>query len=139
MQIPANTHVAVVDGERFLLMRNTGTVSEPTLQVESQPDVATNNKNAGMRHMDDLDTVDDGTSSADPLDKQAHAAGVADWLNREVEQRRIAKLVIAADPATLGELRRGLSKQTEAAVIGELDKELTGMPTPQILKVIEAA
>lgn len=138
MIIPGNTHVAIVDGERFLLMRNAGTATEPTLEVEDQPDVATNNKNAGMRHMDEVDTVDDGTA-AEPLDKQAHAAGVADWLNRQVEQRKIASLVVAADPATLGELRRGYSKQTEAAVIGELDKELTRMPTAEILKVIEAA
>jgi protein required for attachment to host cells len=139
MRIPANAHVAVVDGERFLLMRNSGTATEPRLEVESQPTVATNNKSAGTRHLDKVDTVDDGTSSADPLDKHAHAAGVAQWLNKAVLEGRIKQLVVAADPNTLGELRLHLDKQTSAAILSEIDKELASMPTPQILKVIEAA
>jgi protein required for attachment to host cells len=139
MIIPANAHVALVDGEKFLLLRNSGTATEARLEVESTPTVARNNKSAGMRHQDALDTVDDGTSSAEPLDKFAHAAGVAEWLNKAILDKRIKQLVIAADQRTLGELRIHLDKQSQGAIIAEISKELAWMPPPEVLKVIEAA
>lgn len=134
MKIPANAHVAVVDGERFLLMRNSGSTSEPKLQLQAEPDVAETNKSAGMRHQEDI-----RTKKAEPLDKFAHAAGAAEWLNHAVLTHKIEKLMVVADPDTLGEMRKHYHKMTQAALIGELDKQLTGMPGPDIVKVIEAA
>ena len=49
MQLPANTHVAVVDGSRFLLMRQCGTTPEPALELEAEPEIAETNKDAGKR------------------------------------------------------------------------------------------
>ena len=43
------------------------------------------------------------------------------------------------NPDSLGELRKHMQVKTHAAVIGELDKQVTGMPGPDILKVLEAA
>ena len=134
MQLPANTHVAVVDGSRFLLMRQCGTTPEPALELEAEPEIAETNKDAGKR-----DHESAHRRGGEPHDRAAHAAGVADWLNRQVEDRRIAQLLVVADPDTLGELRKHYDKRTEAALIGELDKQLTGMPGPDILKAIEAA
>ena len=134
MQLPANTHVAVVDGSRFLLMRNCGTAPEPTLELEAEPEIAETNKDAGKR-----DHESSHRRWGEPHDRAAHAAGVADWLNREVEDRRIASLLVVADPDTLGEMRKHYDKRTQGALIGELDKQLTGMPGPDILKAIEAA
>jgi protein required for attachment to host cells len=134
MILPANAHVAVVDGERFLLMRNRGTLVEPKLQLEAEPEVSEHNKSAGMRHQEDV-----RMRKVEPLDKFAHAAGVAEWLNHAVLTHRIDKLLVVADPDTLGEMRKHYHKVTEAALIGELDKQVTGMPGTDILKVIEAA
>jgi protein required for attachment to host cells len=134
MQLPANAHVAVADGERFILFRNCGTVAEPVLEAEDRPEIAETNKDAGKR-----DHESSHRRGGEPHDRAAHAAGVADWLNREVEDRRIAQLLVVADPDTLGELRKHYDKRTEAALIGELDKQLTGMPGPDILKAIVAA
>ena len=134
MQIPANAHVAVLDGERFLLLRNEGTATDPRLALEAEPEVAETNKDAGKR-----DHESSHRRGGEPHDRAAHAAGVADWLNRAVLQRRIDSLVIVADPDSLGELRRHLHVTTQAAVVGELDKQLTGMPGPDILKILEAA
>lgn len=134
MKLPAQAHVAVVDGERFLLMRNCGTTADPVLECEDEPEVAETNHSAGMRHMEDT-----RKATVEPMDKFAHAAGVADWLNHEVLKHRIDNLLVIADPDTLGEMRRHYHKETEAALLGELDKQLTGMPGPDILKVIEAA
>ena len=134
MQLPANTHVAVVDGSRFLLMRNCGTVADPVLQAEEQPDIAETNKDAGKR-----DHESSHRRGGEPHDRAAHAAGVAEWLDREIADRRIASLLVVADPDTLGEMRKHYGKATQQALLGELDKQLTGMPGPDILKAIEAA
>ncbi|MCW1430562.1 host attachment family protein [Novosphingobium sp. JCM 18896] len=54
-------------------------------------------------------------------------------------QREIESLLIVADPNTLGEMRKHYHKETQAALLGELDKQVTNMPAPQIVKVIAAA
>ena len=135
MHLPANAHVAIVDGERFVLMRNCGTTAEPALESEGTPDVSEMDESGAFGHHD-TDAKSDNSRTMDKLD---HAAGVAGWLNRAVLQNRIEQLLIVADPDTLGEMRRHYHKQTEAALVGELDKQLTGMPGPDILKAIVAA
>lgn len=134
MKLPANAHVAVVDGRRFVLMRNCGTMAEPILESEGQPEVDETNYSAGVRHQDSA-----RKATIEPLDKYAHAAGTAEWLNRAVLSRRIDQLLVIADPDTLGEMRHHYHKQTEAALLGELGRQLTGMPGPDILKAIQAA
>jgi len=134
MQIPANAHVAILDGERFLVMRNTGTAAEPALELTAEPEIEETNKDAGKR-----DHESAHRRGGEPHDRAAHAAGVADWLNRAVLAGQIEKLLIVADPDSLGELRKHMQVKTHAAVIGELDKQVTGMPGPDILKVLEAA
>jgi protein required for attachment to host cells len=135
MRIPANAHVAIVDGERFLLMRNHGTGPAPELELEAEPEVEGLGESGATGHHD-TDAKSDAYRTQDKLD---HAAGVVGWLNRAVLQNRIEQLLVVADPDTLGEMRRHYHKQTEAALVGELDKLVTGMPGPDIAKVIEAA
>lgn len=135
MLLPTDSHVAVVDGERFLLMRNRGTATEPALELEAEPDVADFGESGASGHHD-TNAKSDAYRTQDKLD---HAAGVAGWLNREVLGHRIEQLLIIADPDTLGELRRHYHKQTEGALLGELPKLLTGKPGPDIAKAIVAA
>jgi protein required for attachment to host cells len=134
MKLPSDTHVAVVDGERFLLMRNCGTTVEPKLQTEGTPSVEYSNKSAGVRHQDDRGKK----VGKERLDKAAHAAGVAEWLNKAVIDRRIDQVLIVADPYTLGEMRPHYSKHLQAALLGEVDRQLTGMPAPDIVKALVA-
>ncbi len=134
MKLPANAHVAVVDGRRFVLMRNSGTTADPVLESEGQPEVDETNYSAGMRHQDSA-----RKSTIDPLEKYAHAAGAAEWLNRAVLSHRIDQLLVVADPDTLGEMRHHYHKQTQQALVGELGKQLTGMPGQDILTAIVRA
>jgi protein required for attachment to host cells len=135
MKLPPNAHVAIVDGEKFLLMQNRGSALGPKLQSEGTPDVELDNKSAGIRHQDSRGKA----VGKEPFEKFAHAAGVAEWLNKAVLDRRIEKLLVIADPDTLGEMRPHYHKTLQAALIGELDRQLTGMPGPDIAKAIAAA
>jgi protein required for attachment to host cells len=133
MILPAQTHVAIVDGERFLLMRNCGTSEEPTLELVAEPPIEETNKSAGQHKHESAHR-----RGGEPHDRAAHAAGVVAWLNSRVLQNEIENLLVVADPSTLGEMRRHYHKETEAALIGELDKQLTGMPGPDIVDAIQA-
>lgn len=134
MKLPANAHVAVVDGENFLLMRNSGTTAEPVLQSEGRPEVEETNKSAGQHEHESAHR-----RGGEPHDRAAHAAGVTEWLNHEVLTHKIDQLLVIADPETIGEMRRHYNKETEAVLLGEMTSLLTGRPGPDILKAIQAA
>lgn len=135
MILPAKTHVAVLDGEKFLLMRNAGTATEPKLQMEGKPDIRETNYSAGIRHQDGSPP----DSRLDDLEELAHAAGIAEWINQKVLKHEISKLVVIADPGSLGELRHHWHKETEKVIVAEMAKDLVNSPANDILKAIEAA
>ena len=132
MRLPNKAHLAIVDGERFSLLRNAGTPDEPDLQPEAKPDLTPTNFSAGVKHQDDMGQKHGRTD----LDELAHAAAVAEWLNERVLSNKIEKLAIAADPKTLGEMRRHYHKKLEAALIGEEAKTLAGETIEKIQKIL---
>ena len=137
MKIPHMAHVALVDGERFIVMRNTGQIFEPRLEMVAEPDLTPTNYSAGVRHQD---KVPEGfpTVSSD-LDELAHAAAAAEWLNGRALAGEIDQLVVVADPRTLGEMRRHFHKELQARIAGELDKNVTWTTADAIAQVIAAA
>ena len=133
MQLPAQAHVVIADGERFLLMRNAGTADDARLELVEEPSLDGEQESGAFGHHD---PKSDDYHTQEKLD---HAASVAGWLNRAVLQHRIERLVIVADPDTLGEMRRHYHTETAGVLVAELDKQVTGMPGNDILEVIEAA
>ena len=72
----------------------------------------------------------------DKLEESAHVVAVADWLNDQVLKHKIEKLVVVADPKSLGEMRKRYHKELENVLIGELPKTLTGHPPADIVKAL---
>ena len=134
MRLPKGATVAVADGERLNLFRNTGDEADPKLTALPGADVASDNKGSGARHQ---------SSSANPghgqVEEDGFAAGIADLLNRRVLDGKIADLVVIAAPRTLGELRKHYHKKLSAALVGEIAKDLTGHGVRDIEKTIAAA
>lgn len=135
MKLPPKSHVAIIDGERFVLMHNTGTAFEPSLSAVATPDLEATNFSAGVKHQDDGGQQKGRTD----LEELAHAAAAAEWLNRAVLDNTIDRLMVIADPKTLGEMRRHYHKQLEAVLVGELAKTMTSEPAERIEKAIAAA
>jgi protein required for attachment to host cells len=133
MLLPHKAHVAIADGERFLLMRNAGTPDEARLELVEEPSLDGEQESGAFGHHDP------GSDDYHAHEKLDHAASVAGWLNRAVLQHQIEKLVVVADPDTLGEMRRHYHTETRDVLVAELDKQVTGMPGPAIVEVIEAA
>ncbi|MCB2079032.1 MAG: host attachment protein [Novosphingobium sp.] len=133
MLLPHGTVFALVDGERFELYRNSGMEAEPKLTALPTPELEETNKSAGMRHH--ANTRD---PSDDRLDEDAHAIAVADWLNDQAITNKLEKLVIIADPRSLGEMRKRYHKELKSVLIGELDRTLTGSKPDAIVKALRA-
>ncbi len=134
MQLPKGATVAVADGEKLNLFRNTGDEANPKLTALPGADVGSDNKGSGARHH---------SSSANPDDSQVEedsfSAGIADLLNRQVLDGKITDLVIIAAPRALGELRKHYHKKLSATLRGEIAKDLTGHAVQDIEKTIAAA
>lgn len=127
MQLPRNTTVAVADGTRLHLFRNTGDEAHPKLTALAEPAIAGANKSAGLRHASSSANPDDSR-----LEEDSFAAATADWLNQEVLGHRIDGLVVIAAPKALGELRKHYHKALQGKLLGELAKDLTGHPVADI-------
>lgn len=139
MLLPHGTTFAVVDGTKFELYRNAGTEAEPRLDALPTPELEVTNFSAGVRLNDahSRHTARTGDGSNDGADEAAHAIAVAEWLNGQVLQHKIDKLVIVADPRSLGEMRKRYHKQLQAVLCGELAKVMTGRPTAEIVNALK--
>lgn len=135
MKLPHNDHVALVDGERFVILRNTGKIFEPKLESAGKPDVEGTNFSAGVRHQDDSGQ----RTGATDLNELAHGAAAAEWLNARCLDNEIENLLVIADPKTLGEMRRHYHKELQGRLVGEIAKDLAGEPIPAIEQAISSA
>lgn len=135
MKIPHNAQIAIANGERFLLMRNAGQAFEPRLEKVDELDLLLTNFSAGVRHQDPAGQ----RSGSTDIDELAHGAAIAEWLNARALKGELGEIVVAADPRTLGQIRQHYHKETEARVVGEVDKDLTNLPIPEIEKVLAGA
>ena len=59
---------------------------------------------------------------------------VAATLDRQQQNGAYDRLVIAAAPIALGDLRKAMSAGVKKTVVAELDKDLTNLPTAQLDK-----
>ncbi len=126
MHLPHDAHVAVADGERFVLFRNDGDEALINLVDAASFDVDTSNRSGANPEVRDLD-------------ERGHAAGVAAMLNQRVLANEIEKLLIVADPKTLGIMRDHYHGELKRRLVGELPKTLTGADTAEIERTIGAA
>ncbi|MDB5654043.1 MAG: AtsE [Tardiphaga sp.] len=132
MILPTDTIVAVADGEKLHLFRNTGTETEMSLVAAADQDVEAIAGAGGSN-----------SSSANPdesrVEEAGFATGIVDMLNKRVLAGKFSNIVIIAAPKTLGEMRKHYHKKLEEALVGEIAKDLTGHPIADIEKTILAA
>jgi protein required for attachment to host cells len=134
MILPSGATIAVADGQKLSLFRNTGPETEMKLVALEAGAVTSHNHGSGARHH---------TSSANPdhgqVEEDSHSAGVAKMLNEQVLAGSIEHLLVIASPKALGELRKHFSKQLSGVLVGEIAKDLTGHSLHDVEKAILAA
>ena len=80
-----------------------------------------------------------GEADYHQLEEARFAAECADMLRKRALARKYDKLVVIAPAKTLGELRKHYHKEVESRLIGELAKDLTGHPIPDIEAALKKA
>ena len=135
MKIPHNALVALANGEKFVVMRNTGQPFEPRLERVEELDLELTNFSAGVRHHDPAGQRHGSTD----IDELAHGAAIAGWLNGRALQGEIDDVVIAADPKTLGQIRQHCHKELERRIVGEVAKDLINSPVKTVEQVLAEA
>ncbi len=132
MKIPKGTLVAVVDGEKLALFENVGGTEVdlkalPVGAIEERASGASGRTSSGANPDNDTQAED------------GFAVGVANAINARVLNGKVDNLLVIAAPKTLGQLRKGWHKQTEAKLVGEIAKDLNGQTGDQIAAAIEKA
>ncbi len=68
--------------------------------------------------------------------KNRFAADAVALLNRRALANDYEQLIVVAPPAVLGEMRKHYHKAVESRLVGEIAKDLTGHPRPDIERAI---
>jgi protein required for attachment to host cells len=75
----------------------------------------------------------------DPVDyrEAEFVKSLAHMLDREQQRGAFDRLVIAATPSALGDIRKAISPAVRKTILAELDKDLTNLPTQQLDKHLD--
>ncbi len=149
MQVPHNAVVVVADGRKMLLLRNEGDAEYPNLQLErkreqenpstSEHTTDVSGRAQSTRMVGGAFASGGGTmDNADfhQIEEDKFAAETAELLKKRALNNDFETLIIIAPPRTLGELRKHYHKEVEQRLAGEIDKDLTGHPIPDIEKAL---
>ena len=169
MQVPHNAFVLVADGRKALFFRNEGDADYPNLRVEhaeehpnpadrdqktdaaggarstqtgaGAPAVAQGGSNhasgGGAQFAPSRGSM--GETDYHQQEEDRFAAETADMLKRRALANEFEALIIVAPPKTLGELRKHYHKEVSNRLAGELAKDLTGHPVPDIEQALRSA
>lgn len=131
--LPKGTTIAVADGEKLNLFRNSGDEAELKLTRSEHSQVDEDAQGSGSRQ----------NSSGNPDQSQASedgfSAGIVALLNKAVLGGQIDGLVVIAAPRALGEMRKHYHKALSAKLLGEISKDLTGHSMADVETAIQAA
>jgi protein required for attachment to host cells len=143
--IPHDTLVLVGDGKKALFLRNKGTPQQPNLQVEQvleQDNPATREQGTDRpgRFSQRAGQARSAMEQADwhYIAEERFAGAIADALYRLAHGNRFDKLVVVAPAKVLGNLRQAFHAEVAQRIVGEIPKELTSHPIPDIEKLMAA-
>lgn len=139
---PTVTWVLVANGNKARIFEHAGQKNGLSELEDLEQEITP--LNAGDIESDrrgrSFDSGSEGRSAmepqTDPVDKR-EADFVTEVLTRLDEKRAggaFDRLIIAAAPQALGDIRKAMSEHLSATVSDELDKDLTNVPAPDMAK-----
>lgn len=138
------TWVLVADGAQAQVFEHggpgKGLIPVKGLHFEQEPLKAQEiNSDRPGRHYSGAVGARSGMEEADPVAvrEERFVKNVADQLETMRQQGRFDRLIIAAAPTALGDIRPALSDGVRGTVIAELPKDLTNIPKPQLARHFE--
>ena len=139
--ISHNTLILIGDGQKALFLRNKGTPQQLNLQVEhllEQDNPATREQGTD-RPGRSIGSVGAARSAMEQADwhyiaEERFATAIAEALYRLAHD----KLVVVAPAKVLGNLRQAFHAEVTERIVGEVPKELTSHPIPDIERLMAA-
>ncbi|MGI9380221.1 MAG: host attachment protein [Methyloligellaceae bacterium] len=137
---PVKTWILIGNGNQARIFRNMGPgkgvelVEGIQLNTTTPPDRDLVSDRPGRT----FDSHGQGRHAMEPkntahrLSKKKFALEVIDLLQTRLAKREFDRLLVVAPPEMLGDLRDNYSPQILKCLIGEVDKDLTAMPTEKI-------
>ena len=131
--------VVVCDGRKAIFFENIGDRDYPDLRVQDAEEheaPQTHELGAGppgrvhQRHGEARSAVEQ--TDWHDREEEAFLKDLADRLDRAVHGKKVSELAIVAPPRALGMIRKAYSNGLKGAIVAEIDKDLTGVPTDQI-------
>lgn len=137
MHVPANTLVAVADGETLSLFRAGAPDGDhTTLKPLKDPSLEDGTFGGGSGGIH-------GSSAGNPDAKQDNedrfASATVDFLNKLALGNKVEHIVVVAAPKMLGVMRKHYHKALEAKIVKEIDKEMTGASADAVAKALDKA
>jgi protein required for attachment to host cells len=146
--IPTISHNALVligDGQKALFLRNKGTAQRVKLEVEQilEQDNPATREQGTDRPGRSVASVGTPRSAVEEVDwhhiaKERFVGEIAAALYRHAHDHRFDKLVVIAPAKILGNLRKAFHAEVANKIVGEIAKELTSHPIPQIERLVAA-
>ena len=143
--IPHNALVLIGDGQKALFLRNKGSAQQVKFEVEQileQKNPATREQGTDRpgRAFAGVGTARSAVEEVDwhHIAKERFAAEIAEALYRHAHDNRFDKLVVIAPAKILGNLRKAFHAEVADKIVGEIAKELTSHPIPQIERLVAA-
>ncbi|MCF3974675.1 baeRF12 domain-containing protein [Paracoccus salsus] len=157
MKIDHDTWIVVADGEKFLLLRNEGDAQHPILRAmakEEDPnpparELASDRPGrmpdqGGTRGQAGGGIAHGGGPRSAMEETDRHrvaehrfAEELAEQLVEWAGKGRFKRLIVVADPRTLGVLRDAYGDKLEPVLVAEIDKDLTNLTLPDMAKLLK--
>lgn len=141
--IDHNTWVMVGDGEKALFFRNEGDATYPNFEVvdvleHENPKTADQGADRPGRAFASVGGRRSAMQETNwhKLEKHRFAKEIADALYTAAHRDQYSKLVIAAPPMIMGDIRKALHKEVSEKVVAEVSKDLTNMPAHEIERIL---
>ncbi len=143
VRIDHDAWVMVGDGEKALFFRNEGDAAYPNLEVvnvlqHDNPRTGEQGSDRPGRAFASVGTARSAMQETNwhKLEKHRFAREIADTLYTAAHDGRYSKLIIAAPPITMGDLRKAFHKEVSDRVVAEISKDLTNMPSHEIERAL---
>ncbi|MFG3591382.1 host attachment family protein [Bradyrhizobium sp. RDI18] len=144
-RISHNALVLIGDGKKALFLRNKGTPQQLNLEVEhvlEQENPATREQGTDRpgRSVQSIGAARSAMEQADwhYIAEERFAGTIADALYRLAHGNHFEKLVVVAPAKVLGNLRQAFHAEVAERIVGEIPKQLTSHPIPDIERLMAA-
>jgi protein required for attachment to host cells len=146
MLVDHDAMVLVADGRKMLFFRNKGdsfalNLEAETVKVQDNP---SNRDQASDAPGRSVNSVGSHRSSMEQtnfhdLEESRFAAEAVALLNRRALAQDYEKLIVIAPPTALGEMRKHYHKEVQSRLVGEIAKDLSNHPVPEIERILAAS